>query len=368
MKIPISQRRSIQAKENKIMKIALIAPVEESVPPKGYGGIEIIVYYLAQVLTKKGHEVFLLATGDSKTNAKLISIFPQAIRRKKFAQDIKNRDAIKYIGMGKIIKELNKIKVDIIHNHYGWRFLPFVHLFKSPVITTLHVPLNVPFAKFIYSRFKKHYYTAVSNSQRSFFPDLNYLATILNGVDVKNYEFNKNSQRDRFVFLGRISPEKGPVQSIQAAKMANVKLKMAAKIDIVDTEFFEKEVKPLIDGKQIEYIGEITQEEKNKFFRNALGMLVPIQWEDPCPVAFIESMACGVPVIAFDRGSARELINDGKTGFVVKNLKEMVEAIKNIKQIKGEECRKWVEKKFTHERMVDEYEEAYREVLEKRKK
>ncbi|PIS39791.1 MAG: glycosyl transferase [Candidatus Nealsonbacteria bacterium CG08_land_8_20_14_0_20_38_20] len=369
----IASSRSIQVKENKTMKIALLAPFEESVPPKRYGGIEIIVYYLAQILTKKGHQVFLLATGDSKTNAKLIPIFPHSIRKEKIAQNIKNRDAIKYIGVGKIIKELKKIKIDIIHNHIGWRFLPFACLFESPTVTTLHGPLDTPYQQFIYGQFKKIPVISISDSQRKPFPNLNYAATIYNGIDIKEFEFNNKPKGDYFAFLARMSPEKGPVQAIQAAKKAGVKLKMAAKVDAVDKEYFDKEVKPFIDGEQIKFLGEIKINEKSGFLRNAKGLLAPLRWEEPFGLFMTEAMACGTPVIVFDRGSARELVNDEKSGFVVKELDEndkpnvngLIEAIKKIGQIDRQECRRWVEEKFTIEKMVDNYEKLFYKILKK---
>ncbi|MCX6759652.1 MAG: glycosyltransferase family 4 protein [Candidatus Nealsonbacteria bacterium] len=344
------------------MKIALLAPFEESVPPQKYGGTELIVYYLAQLLSKK-HSVFLFATGDSKTKARLIPIFPRNIRKEKISQDMKIRESLKYIGIAKVVKELKKIKVDIIHNHIGWRFLPFAPLFKSPVVTTLHGPLNVPYQQFVYGQFKKFPFISISNSQRKPFPDLNYAATVYNGIDIKEFDFNDNPKGDYFAFLARMSPEKGPVQAIQAAKKAGVKLKMAAKVDAVDKEYFEKEIRPLIDGKQIKFLGEIGPKEKNNFLKNAKGLLIPLQWEEPFGLFMIEAMACGTPVIAFKRGSVPEVVKDKKTGFIVKTINEMAEAIKKIDQIDRKECRKWIKEKFTAERMVSDYEKVYEKIL-----
>lgn len=353
------------------MKIAMISAINYPVPPPKYGGIERVVHYLTEELVKRGHEVTLFAPIGSKTSAKLVADYNKYDDSPGGSLDEQNVIHAGYF-FSKIFKKAKEF--DIIHNHSGPLPLLFAELSATPILTTIHIPLyQSKRSRFIFSKNRPNcYFISVSNSQRKPLPDLNYLATIYNGVKVKEYKFNKNSIRNHFVFLGRISPEKGPVQAIQAAKMANVKLKIAAKIDAADIKFFEKEVKPLIDGKQIEYIGEITQEEKNGFFKNALGMIAPIQWEDPCPVAFIESMACGVPVIAFDRGSAGELINDGKTGFVVKpfdkkgklNLKGLIEVVKNINQIDRRECRKWVEENFTVEKMVDNYEKVFYKILE----
>ncbi len=344
------------------MKIALLAPFEEEVPPLKYGGTELIVFYLAKILSQKRHEVFLFATGNSKTPAKLIPIFPRAIRREPYASDLKKREAIKYIGISKIVEKLIKFDVDIIHNHIGWRFLPFVSLFRAPIVTTLHGPLNIDYQKFVYSQFKSSNFVTISNSQRKPLTELNYVATVYNGIDVSALKFN-DQPKDYFAFLGRMSPEKGPLQAIQIAKKAGIKLKMAAKVDEVDKEFFEKEIKFLIDNNQIEFLGEITQNEKSDFLRNARGLIAPLQWEEPFGLYFIEAMACGTPVITLKRGSALEVIKNNQTGFVLDNLKQAVAAVKDIHKIKREDCRKWVEENFTAERMVDNYEKVYQKIL-----
>lgn len=346
----------------KKLKIALLAPFEERVPPPKYGGIELIVSHLADILPKKGHKVFLFASGDSKTKAKLIPIFPKAIRTNPYASNPKTREALKVIGIGKTIEKLKKLNVDIIHDHIRWRFLPFTSLFPIPTVTTLHGPLTSKHQKFIHNHFKKHLFVSVSNSQKAPLPNLNYVATVYNGINVKNFEFSEKP-KDYFAFLGRMSPEKGPAQAIQVAKSAGVKLKMAAKVDAVDVEFFKKEVKPFIDNKQIEFIGEIGPKEKSGFLKNARGLIAPIQWEEPFGLYFIEAMACGTPAIACKRGAAPEVINHRKSGFVANTLDEMVKAIKNIDSIKREDCRKWVEENFTAEKMVDEYEKVYYKIL-----
>ena len=347
------------------MKIALLAPFEESVPPKKYGGTELIVYHLAQILSQK-HSVFLLATGDSKTKAKLIPTFPKNIRKEKIARDSKIRESLKYIGVAKVVKELEKINPEIIHNHIGWRFLPFAPLFKAPVVTTLHGPLDIPYQQFVYGRYKDFPFVNISNSQKRPFKKLNYVSTVYNGIDLKQFHFNDNPQGNYFAFLARMSPEKGPIQAIEVAKRAGVKLKMAAKVDETDREYFEKKVKPLIDGKQIEFIGEIGPREKDKFLKEATALLVPLQWEEPFGLYMTEAMACGTPVIALKRGSVPEIVIDKKTGFITQNLTEMVQAIKKVKQINRRACRRLVEENFSAEKMVSEYEEVYKKVLKRK--
>ena len=347
-----------------MLKIALLAPFEESVPPKKYGGTEVIVAHLANELTKRGHKVYLFATQDSKTKANLIPIFKRAIRKEKFSQNLQIREAMKYIGVSKILKHLKDLDIDLIHNHLGWRFLPFADLIKKPVLTTLHGPLNISYQQFVYKKFKNFPFVSISNSQRKFLPSLNFVATVYNGIDLKIHNFNPSIKKENYLaFLGRMSPEKGPLEAIQIAKLAKRPLKMAAKIDVVDKSYFETKIKPLIDGKEIQYLGEISQKEKVKFLQKAIALLAPLQWEEPFGLYMAEAMACGTPVIAFNRGSAKELIKDEKTGFIVKNVKEAALALKKINQIQPKDCRQWVEKNFSKEKMVENYEKVYLKIL-----
>jgi len=348
------------------MKIVQIAPFDEAVPPKKYGGTELVIYNITEELLKRGHKVYLLASGDSKTSAKLLPIFPKALRANAQAKDPRIKDSLKFIGISRILEYLKNLDIDIIHNHIGWRLLPFSSFIKPPIITTLHGPLDVENQSLFYGNFKKANYVSISNNQREPLPDLNYIATIYNGIALKKFPFSEEGG-EYLAFLGRISPEKGPVQAIEAAKKAGLKLKMAAKVDLVDKAFFEKEVAPLIDQKQIIFLGEIDHKGKVELLKGAKALLCPIQWREPFGLFFIEAMACGTPVIAFDRGSAREIIEDKKTGFIVKNVKEIVQAIKNINKIDRRKCRQQVEKYFTVEKMTDGYEKVYYKILEKKK-
>lgn len=346
------------------MKIIQVAPLEERVPPKKYGGTELVIYNITQELVRRGHTVYLVAAGNSKTNARLFPVFPKPLREYPEAMDIKNRDSLKFIGVGKVLDDLSKIKADIIHNHMGWRLLPFLPVIKAPVITTLHGPLDVKYQQMVYGRFKKANYVSISKNQRKGFPSLNFVGNVYNGIDVEKFPFSEK-MGNYLAFLGRMSPEKGPIQAIEAAKKTGIKLKMAAKIDTVDREFFENMVKPHIDNKQIEFIGEIGPKEKGEFLKNALALLTPVQWEEPFGLYFTEAMATGTPVISFRRGSVPEIIKDGETGFIVNNIKEMVEAVKDIDKINRIDCRKHVEKNFSIKNMVDGYEKAYKKVLGK---
>jgi glycosyltransferase involved in cell wall biosynthesis len=346
------------------MKIALIAPFEESVPPEKYGGTELVTYNLIQELAKRNHKLFLIASGDSKTKAKLLPVFKKAVRKLPESQDIKTRDAFKFIGAGKILEILKNLKVDIVHNHLGWRLLPFSQMIDAPIITTLHGPLDTKYMKIVYGNFKNANYVSISNNQREPFPELNFVATVYNGIEVDKFSFSDKPGK-YLAFLGRMSPEKGPIEAIKIAKKSGLKLKIAAKIDAVDKEYFDKNVKPRIDGKQIQFIGEINHKQKVEFLKNALCLLAPIQWREPFGLFFVESMACGTPVITFNRGSVPEIVFNGKNGFIVKDNNEAAKTIKKLGAIDRKKCRQTVEEKFSSQKMADGYEKAYEKVLKK---
>lgn len=348
------------------MKIIQVAPFEEPVPPKKYGGTELVVYSLAQELVAMGHEVFLVATGDSKTDAELLPVFPKALRKYKAAADMKVRDSLKYIGIGKVLEIVKNINADIIHNHIGWRLMPFAPLLKPPIVTTLHGPMHTGYQKLVYGNFPDAPVVSISNSQRRPFKKLNYVGTVYNGINVGKFAYS-DKPGDYLAFLGRMSPEKGPLQAIRIAKKCGLKLVMAAKVDSVDKGYFEKEIAPLIDGKQIVFLGEVGHEGKVKLLKNARALLAPIQWEEPFGLFFIEAMACGTPVLAFRRGSVPEVVKNGVTGFAVKTDAEMIMAVRMIRTIKRSACRRWVEENFSSGKMARGYEDVYRKVIAEKK-
>lgn len=347
------------------MKIAILAPFEERVPPHTYGGTELVIYNLTEQLVKMGHNVTLLASGDSKTNAKLEVVFKRSLRSVPELDDMKIRDAYKFMGIGKIATYLKENKFDIIHNHIGWRLLPFEKIFGCPTVTTLHGPLDVPYQQKVYGEFGQSNYISISMSQRKPMPELNFISNVYNGIDIDKFKQNYNP-KDYFAFLGRMSPEKGPVQAIQVAKKAGVKLIMAAKVDLVDEEYFKKEVEPLIDDDQIKFIGEIDHNEKVEFLGNSKGLIAPIQWEEPFGLFFTEAMACGAPVLATRRGSVPEIIIDKKTGFVCDSLEEMAEKIKRIGEIDRKTCFEHVKSNFSSEKMAKDYVLAYEKIISKK--
>ena len=306
----------------------------------------------------------LLAAGDSKTSATLVPIFKRAVRRETFSQDLPKRDAVKFIGAGRVVEYLRKNTFDIIHNHLGWRLLPFSQLLPAPVVTTLHGPLDAEYQQFVYGQYARSAYVSISNNQRRPMPRLNFVGTVYNGIEVAAFDFSVRPGT-YLAFLGRMSPEKGAVEAILAAKKARLPLIMAAKVDAVDQQYFSQRVKPLIDGRQIRYIGEVDHPGKVKLLKNALALLALIQWEEPFGLFLVEALACGTPVIASNRGSVPEIIQTGKTGFIVENYLQAARAVKKVGDLDRRACRAAVEKRFTIERMVDGYEKVYRRVLKR---
>lgn len=346
----------------------MVAPFEESVPPIKYGGTELVVYNLVSELVKLGHEVTLFASGDSKVDCRLIPIFPQAIRTlEPYISDMKARDAAKYLGISKILKGLQDGDFDIIHNHIGWRFLLFYSLIHTPMVTTLHGPMDLAYQRVGFSADPNFSFISISDNQRKAFPTLSYIKTVYNGIDLTLFPFRANdppqSEYGEYLFmLGRMSHEKGVKEAIQVAKATDKKLVIAAKIDAVDQKYWE-EVKPMVDDKEIIYIGEIGFDKKTELLKNAYALLAPIQWEEPFGLNVIESMACGTPVLGMARGSFPELITHGKDGFLAHTVEEMVDQIPKVSSIDRRECRKTVETRFSRGIMARGYEDAYKKII-----
>jgi len=338
----------------------------------------IIAKAIAEGLVKRGHKVtFFGPEGSRLKGVKIISGGLKPIQGKREHpilkdENIREREFVKILNLwdqyliSLIYQEALKGKFDLIHIHPVDRALPFgLTIKKIPIVYTLHDPIY-PWRAMIFRMFqtKNQYFVSLSNAQRKPAPNLNWAGTVYNGLDLKKFTFSKKP-KNHCLFLGRLLPTKGVKEAIQAVKIAREKLIIAGTPP--EGEYWEKEIKPHL-GKSIQYAGNIPYEETYKYYGQAKVTLCPIQWEEPFGLTFIESMAGGTPVIAFDRGSAREVIKDGKTGFVVKNIEEMIEAIKKIDKIKREDCRTWVEENFTIERMVNDYEKIYYQISSFRRK
>jgi glycosyltransferase involved in cell wall biosynthesis len=343
------------------MRIAQVAPLWERVPPPAYGGIELVVGLLTDELVRRGHEVTLFASGDSISLAKLESVHPQALR---LDPTIKEYGIYEMLQMSRVYEKASEF--DIIHSHMGCAALPYTKLVKTPTVHTLH-GIFTPDNEKMFTHARSQPYVSISDAQREPRLDLNCVATVYNGIDLSTYKFHEKPQDPPYLaFLGRISPEKGTHLAIEIAKRSGWRLKMAGKVDVVDVKYFEQEIKPLIDGKQIEYLGEANHEQKNELIGGAVATLFPITWREPFGLVMVESMAAGTPVIAMNLGSTSEVIAHGKTGFLCQSVDEFVEAIDKAAQLNRYACREHVMNHFSVQRMTDGYEAVYQQILAER--
>lgn len=338
------------------MRIAQVAPLFESVPPKLYGGTERVVAYLTEELVRQGHDVTLFASGDSITSAKLRPITPTALRLSASPAD----PTMHHILMlEQVLKERNNF--DVIHFHIDYLHFPLSRRLKLPHLTTLHGRLDLTDIHHIYREYPEMPVISISDSQREPLPWVNWQATVYNGIPAELMKFQPNAG-DYLAFIGRISPEKGTHMAIEIARQVGMPLKIAAKVDKVDLDYFHTSVEPLINPPDVEYIGEINDREKSNFLGNAYALLFPIDWPEPFGLAVIEAMACGTPVIAFGRGSVPELISDGENGFIVENIEQAVAAVSRVSQLDRRQCRAYFEARFTSKRMAHDYVDAYRKI------
>ena len=355
------------------MKIAMVAPFEEAVPPLKYGGTELVVYNIVTELVALGHEVTVFGSGDSKVPCRLVPVFPQAVRTiEPYVSDMKAREAVKYLGIAKVVKALSAEPFDIVHNHIGWRFLLYHELIGQPVVTTLHGPMHLAYQRVGYDASPGLPFVSISDNQRKAYPSLNYVRTVYNGIDTSLFQLRGDTEpvsnnRGQYLFLlGRMSPEKGVKEAIDVAKSAGMKLIIAAKVDSVDLKYYE-EVKPMIDGTHIEFIGEINFAEKVDLIKNAYALLAPIQWEEPFGLNLIEAMACGTPVLGMSRGSFPEIIENGRNGYLSSSVGEMSKQVADVAKISRNRCRAAVEERFTKAVMARGYLEVYNQILEGKK-
>lgn len=338
------------------MKIAQVAPLYESVPPKLYGGTERIVFYLTEELVKQGHEVTVFASGDSSTSGTLVSVVPKALR---LSPDCLDSLAPHIVEIQEVAERADEF--DIIHFHIDYLHFPFSQFLSTPNVTTLHGRLDIPELQFVYNRFSNPV-ISISNNQRNPLPQANFVSTIHHGLPLNLFK-KGNGSGNYLAFLGRTSPEKGLEKAIEWAKAANVPLKIAAKVDNADKAYFETSIKPLLDHPLIEFIGEINEEQKQEFLGNALALLFPINWYEPFGIVLIEAMACGAPVIAHRLGSVPEIIEHGNNGFIVSSTKEAVSIIHQLKNIDRDKIRSSFEQRFTSERMAKDYLRIYQQLI-----
>jgi glycosyltransferase involved in cell wall biosynthesis len=335
------------------VRIAQVAPLIESVPPKLYGGTERVVSYLTEELVRLGHEVTLFASGDSVTSAHLVPVCPEALRLSTASVD---HLAHHIVMLEEVFRQCDRF--DIIHFHIDYLHFPLSQRERIANLTTLHGRLDIPDLQPLYRRFADMPVVSISDAQRDPLPKANWLGTVYHGLPQDQFTFH-NQPGKYLAFLGRISPEKGVDQAIEIASLAGVPLKIAAKVDRVDRDYFKTKIQPLLNNPLVEFIGEIGYPDKNEFLGNALALLFPIDWPEPFGLAMIEALACGTPVIAYRRGSVPEIIEEGRTGFVLGNAKRAAKAVEQVLHISREECRQRFEERFSATRMAKDYLELY---------
>jgi glycosyltransferase involved in cell wall biosynthesis len=332
------------------MRIAQVAPLVESVPPKLYGGTERIVSYLTEELVRQGHEVTLFASADSVTAANLIPCAPMALRLAGV------RDAQPYW-----VLQLEKVRrragdFDILHFHTDFLHFPLVRSLAAPAVTTMHGRLDLPEYPPLFAEFDDMRLVSISDEQRRpLLVPARWLATVPHGLPADLYSFSPGVGDGYLAFLGRISPEKRPDRAIEIARRAGVKLKIAAKVDRADRQYFEDMIRPLLKGPGIDYVGEINDRDKQALLAGATALLFPIDWPEPFGLVQIEAMACGTPVIAWRSGATPEVVDHGVTGLIVETVDEAVAAVEKVRSLSREAVRERFEKRFSIERVARDY-------------
>ena len=340
------------------MRIAQVAPLYESVPPRLYGGTERVVSWLTEELVSLGHDVTLFASGDSVTNARLIPASKKALRLDPDCVD----PLAHHILMVERVYELAE-EFDLIHFHIDYVHFSLSRREQVPCVTTLHGRLDLPDLVPLYKEFREVPLISISDSQRKPLPWANWIGTVRHGLPAKALPM-KEGGGNYLAFLGRISPEKGLDQAIEIAIRSGMKLKIAAKIDRVDVDYFERKIKPLFKHPLVEFVGEIGHCEKAEFLGNAEALLFPIDWPEPFGLVMIEAMACGTPVIAHPYGSVPEIIPDGVCGFYCRDVEQGVDAVHRLGEIDRRECRRHFELNFTNERMARDYVKIYEQLVD----
>jgi glycosyltransferase involved in cell wall biosynthesis len=335
------------------MRIAQVAPLAEAVPPKLYGGTERVVAYLTDALVELGHDVTLFASGDSATKAILSPIWPRALR---LDPDVKDPFVPMFMQLETVARRAHEF--DVIHSHLDYFGYPLLRRLGTPSITTLHGRLDLPELRALYRLYGDIPVVSISNSQRVPLPEANFVATVLHGLP-QNLLSKSEGRGGYLAFLGRISPEKAPDAAIRIAVRAGIPLKIAAKVDRVDREYFETTVEPLLGQGDVEFIGEIREDQKQEFLGNAAGLIFPIAWREPFGLVMIEAMACGTPVIAFKNGSVPEVLEDAVTGFIVHSEDQAVEAVRRMGTLDRARIRGEFERRFTAQRMAQNYLKLY---------
>jgi glycosyltransferase involved in cell wall biosynthesis len=343
------------------MRIAQISPLYESVPPKLYGGTERIVAYLTDELVDLGHDVTLFAAGESRTKAQLAAVTETGLR----LHNPPVRDPVTHHLRLVEMVFANAAAYDVLHFHLDYLHLPFAKRSSVTSVTTMHGRLDLPELASLFLRYQEMPFVSISNAQRAPLNWLNWCATVHHGVPGEQYSLRENPG-SYLAFLGRISPEKRLDRAIKIAIRSEIPLKVAAKVDCADREYFLSKIKPLLRNPLIEFIGEISEGEKDEFLGNALALLFPIDWPEPFGLVMIESLATGTPVIAYPHGAVPEIIENGTTGFLVESIDEAVQAVARVHSLDRKQCRENFERRFTARRMARDYVALYQRLCSDR--
>jgi glycosyltransferase involved in cell wall biosynthesis len=340
------------------MHIAQIAPLTEAVPPKLYGGTERVVHWLTEELVALGHDVTLFASGDSRTSGTLEPMWPKALR---LDGSIRDPNALHMMMLERVRQRVAEF--DFLHFHLDYYPFSLFSRQPTPFVTTLHGRLDLPEHQPVFTTFSSIPVVSISNAQRRPVPQARWVRTVHHGLP-ENLLRPRPVKPSYLAFLGRIAPEKGVDRAIRIAARCEIPLKIAAKVDRADIDYFETEIRPLLSLPFIEYIGEISDHEKSEFLSGAIGLIMPINWPEPFGLVMIEALACGTPVIAFNRGSVPEIIEEGLTGFVVEDETSAIGAVNRLSQLSRERVRKRFEERFTARRMAKDYLSVYRSLME----
>jgi glycosyltransferase involved in cell wall biosynthesis len=339
------------------LRIAQVAPLYESVPPTYYGGTERIVSYLTEELVAQGHDVTLFASGDSHTKATLAAVCPRSLRLDTHCVD---QLAHHLLMLERVMQHADDF--DIVHFHIDYMHFPLSRRLRLTQLTTLHGRLDIPDLVPLYREFPEMPLVSISDAQRAPLPWVNWQATVYHGLPADLYRF-RPEPGGYLACLGRISPEKGIDRAIEIAKQVGIPLRIAAKVDRADRDYFEQVIEPLLDHPLVEYVGEIGDEGKDEFLGNAYALLFPIDWPEPFGIVMIEAMACGTPVIAYSSGSVPEVMEQGRTGFIVDQLDDAVQAVRRVPLLSRARCREIFEERFTAARMARDYLDVYTRLM-----
>jgi glycosyltransferase involved in cell wall biosynthesis len=344
------------------MRIAQVTPLTEAVPPKLYGGTERVVHWLTEELVTLGHDVTLFASSDSQTSAKLDAMWPKALR---LDGSVRDPNALHMVMLERVRQKCDDEEFDFLHFHLDYYPFSLFSRQPTPFLTTLHGRLDLPEHQPVFTTFNSIPVISISDAQRRPVPQANWLRTIHHGVP-ENLLTPRPITPSYLAVLGRIAPEKGVDQAIRIAIRCGIPLKIAAKVDRADEEYFSGIIRPMLDHPLVEYIGEISDREKSDFLSGAVGLLVPIIWPEPFGLVMIEAMACGTPVIAYNRGSVPEIVEEDLTGYVVEDEIGAVAAVGRLAQLDRGTVRKQFETRFTARRMALDYLAAYQSLIEAR--